>query len=50
MLNPLQIYTDYQITQVIAREIRDFVNNLTDLLIKTMHFIDIFKVSINTRG
>lgn len=50
MLNPLQIYTDYQITQVIAREIPDFVNNLTDLLIKTMHFIDIFEISVTTRA
>jgi len=40
LLNPLQIYTDYAITQVIASEIRVFVDNLGHLLIKMMHFID----------
>jgi len=40
LLNPLQIYTDYAITQVMAREKRDFVDNLKHLLIKMMHFID----------
>lgn len=48
MLNPLQNYTDYQITQVIAREILEFVDNLTVLLIKTMHFVDFFEVSAIT--
>lgn len=49
MLNPLQIYTDYQTMQVIAREMRGFVNNLTVLLIKTMYFVDIFIISVKTR-
>ncbi len=48
MLNPLQIYTDYQVTQVIAREIRIFVDNLTDLLIKAMYFVDDFQIATNT--
>lgn len=45
MCNPLQIYTEYQIMQVIAREIPEFVDNLTVLLIKTMHFVDFFEIS-----
>ncbi len=49
MLNRLQIYTDYPLMQVIAREMRLFVNNLTDLLIKPMHFVDIFEISITVR-
>lgn len=46
MLNPLQIYTDYAITQVIAREIQAIVDNLLLLLIKRTYFIDVFKVSV----
>jgi len=41
LLNPLQIYTDYAFVQVIAREIRGFVDNLWHLLIKEPHFIEI---------
>jgi len=46
LLNPLQIYTDYATTQVIAREIHGFVDNLVHLLITDMYFIDYFKISI----
>ena len=49
MLNPLQIYTDYAITQVIAREMHAIVNNLSLLLTKTMHFVDYFKISMRIR-
>lgn len=38
MLILIQNYTDYSLTQVIAREIRIFVNNFGNLLIKVMHF------------
>jgi len=40
LLNPIQIYTDYAITQVMTREKRNFVDNLKHLLIKRMHLID----------
>lgn len=38
LLNPIQNYTENSFTQVIAREIRFFVNNLTQLLIKVLVF------------
>lgn len=34
LLNPLQIYTDFVLTQVNTREKRIFVNNSKQLLIK----------------
>jgi hypothetical protein len=49
LLNPLQIYTDYTTMQVIAREIHANVDNLTHLLIKAMHFVDIFIISVGIR-
>ncbi|RLD27940.1 MAG: hypothetical protein DRI75_08225 [Bacteroidetes bacterium] len=39
LLNPLQNYTDNPLTQVIAREMATFVNNLNLLLIKESAFI-----------
>jgi len=46
LLNPIQIYTDYAITQVIAREMQANVDNLWHLLIKPLHFIDNLKIRV----
>jgi len=49
LLNPLQIYTDYATTQVTAREIHPFVDNLMHLLIKGAYFIEYFMISMVIR-
>jgi hypothetical protein len=45
LLNPTQNYTDYPFTQVIAREIGVFVDNLGHLLIKLCVFMLIIVIS-----